>query len=139
MGATGVLSKGIKLSHGAEPTELENLLEVPELGAKVDKVETTTLADGAKRYIAGIKDYGDLEFKFLYDNSEVTSNFRVLKALETAETIEPFIIEFPDGTKFGFSASVVCKVDSAKVGDALKFSASLTLSTDITPTNPTTV
>lgn len=137
--AVGILSKGIKLSHkvAAVETEILNLLEIPELGGKVDKVETTTLADSAKKYIAGIKDYGDLEFKFIYDNSTATSNYRVLKAMETAGTINEFVITFPDLTKFTFSGTVMTSIDSAKVGDVLQFSMSLTLSTDIVATNPT--
>ena len=138
---SGVLSKGIVLSHmvALVATPIDNLQEVPELGGKVDKVEVTTLADGSKKYIAGIKDYGDLEFKFLYDNSSATSNYRVLKALEVAGTIEEFTIAFPDATKFAFSASVMTTINSAKVGDALTFSASFTLNTEITITNPVVI
>ena len=136
---SGVLSKGIKLSYMKElaMVEIDNLQEVPELGGKVDKVEVTTLKDASKKYIQGIKDYGDLEFKFLYDNSSVTANYRILKGLETAGTIVEFEVEFPDTTTFTFSASVATTIDSAKVGDALTFSANLTLNSDIVPTNPT--
>jgi len=136
---SGVLSKGIKFSYmkALAMTEIDNLQEVPELGGKVDKVEITTLKDSAKKYIAGIKDFGDLEFKFLYDNSSVTANYRILKGLESAGTITEFEIEFPDATTFTFSASVMTTVDSAKVGDALTFSASLTLNSDIVTSNPT--
>ena len=58
--ATGLLSKDIKLSYklAAAFVELPDLQEIPELGGDVDKVEVTTLADGARRYINGIKDYG---------------------------------------------------------------------------------
>lgn len=136
---SGILSKGIVLSHmvALVATPIDNLQEVPDLGGSADKVEVTTLADGSKKYIAGIKDYGDLEFLFLYDNSLATSNYRVLKALEVAETIEEYTITFPDETIFTFSASVMTTIAGAKVGDALTFSASFTLNTDIIVTNPT--
>ena len=138
---SGILSKGIKFSHmvATVATEIENLQEVPDLGGSADKVEVTTLTDGSKKYIAGIKDYGDLEFLFLYDNSSATANYRVLKALEVAETIEDFEIEFPDETTFAFSASVMTTIAGAKVGDALTFTASFTLNTDIIVTNPVTI
>ena len=138
---SGILSKGIVLSHmvALVATPIDNLQEVPELGGKVDKVEVTTLADGSKKYIAGIKDYGDLEFLFLYDNSSATANYRVLKALEVAGTIEEFTVTFPDETIFTFSASVMTTITGAKVGDALTFSASFTLNTEITITNPVTI
>ena len=60
--ATGILSKGITLSYKEAETfkVIPDLQEIPDLGGDTDTVETTTLADGAKRYIKGIKDYGDL-------------------------------------------------------------------------------
>ena len=136
---SGVLSKGIVLSHmvATVATPIDNLQEIPELGGTVDKVEVTTLADGSKKYIAGIKDYGDLEFTLLYDNSLVTSNYRVLKGLEDTGIVEEFTIDFPDETIFTFSASVMTTINSAKVGDALTFTAAFTLSTEIVVTDPT--
>lgn len=138
---SGILSKGIVLSHmvALVATPIDNLQEVPDLGGSADKVEVTTLTDGSKKYIAGIKDYGDLEFLFLYDNSVATSNYRVLKALEVAGTIEEYTITFPDETTFAFSASVMTTIAGAKVGDALTFTASFTLNTEITVTDPTVV
>ena len=68
----GILSKDIKLSSkaGAESqfAELPLLMEVPEMGGTPEKVDVTTLADASRKYIDGIKDYGDLAFKFLYEN-----------------------------------------------------------------------
>ena len=135
---SGVLSKGIVLNHMVltVATAIANLQEVPELGAKVDKVEVTTLADGSKKYIAGIKEYGDLDFTLLYDNSGATSNYRVLKGYEALEVPDTFQVVFPDGTAFNFTASVVCSIASAKVGDALTFTASFTLNSDIVVVNP---
>lgn len=135
----GILSKGIVFSSKVLTVEtvIANLTEIPELGGKVDKVEVTTLSDTSKKYIAGLKDYGDLEFKFLYDNSSATSNYRVLKAMEIAGGIKDFTIKFPDTTSFAFSGSVMTTIDSAKVGDAMTFSITITLNTDIVVTNPT--
>lgn len=135
---SGILSKGIVLSHMVltVATPIANLQEVPELGGTVDKVEVTTLADGSKKYITGIKDYGDLEFTFLYDNSTVDSNYRVLKGIEDSELVEEFTISLPDDTIFTFSASVMTTINSAKVGDALTFGAAFMLTTDIAVTDP---
>ena len=135
---SGILSKGIVLNHMVltVATPIANVQEVPELGAKVDKIEVTTLADGSKKYIAGLKEYGDLEFTLLYDNSGATSNYRVLKGYEVLGTVDTFQVVLPDGTKFDFSATVVCSINSAKVGDALTFTASFTLNSDIVVVNP---
>ena len=137
----GILSKGITLSYILVDvaTPLTDLLEIPELGGKADKVEVTSLSDTSKKYINGLVDYGDLEFKFLYDNSTAESNYRVLKGMQTAETNEEFLITFPDTTEFAFSGEVSVTIDAAKPGDALQFTLSITPSTDIVPTNPTVI
>lgn len=136
--ATGILSKGITLSYKNSEAwvEIPDLQEIPDLGGEVDTVEVTTLADGAKRYINGIKDYGDLAFVFLYDNSTATSNYRVIRGLEDTGAITEWKVSFPDGTEFAFSGSVVTKIAGAGVGDALTFTATITLNSDIKVTNP---
>lgn len=138
--ATGILSKGTTLSYkengGSTFTKLADLQSIPDIGASVDKVEVTTLEDAAKRYINGIKDYGDLEFELLYDNSTENSNYRVAKGLEDSGDIIDWKLTLPDGTSFAFSGSVIATIKGAGVGDALTFTAAITLNTDITVTNP---
>lgn len=140
--ATGILSKGIQLGYKASAsatsyTVLPDLQSIPDLGGSVEKVEVTTLADGAKRYIQGIKDYGDLEFVFLYDNSATTSSYRVLRGLEEAGDSVNWQIELADGTKFAFSGEVATSLAGVGVNDALTFKAVITLNSDMTVTNPT--
>lgn len=138
--ATGILSKGIKLGYSASAggtyTDIPDLQEVPQLGGTAEKVDVTTLADGNYRYISGIKDFGDLEFKFLYDNTSETSNYRMVKKLEEAGDVSYFQVEFPDGTKFQFSGQVSSAIDSAAVNAALTFTATITLNSEITVVNP---
>lgn len=138
MAGQGILSKGITLSYkkDTEFVVIPDLQEVPELGGTVEKVEVTTLADGSKRYINGIKDYGDLAFKFLYDNSGEGASYRILRGLEEAEGIDEYKVELPDGTAFTFSASVATKLDGASVNGALTFTATLTLNSDMEVSNP---
>lgn len=139
MAAEGILSKGIKILYektGGVFAEIPDLQEVPELGGSAEKVEVTTLADGAKRYIKGIVDYGDLSFKFLYDNSKTDSSFRVLKGIEDEGKIKKFKVEFPDKTAFAFSASVTTKVNSVSANAPLTFNANLTLNSKIEITDP---
>lgn len=138
--ATGILSKGIKLGYSATKsstyTDIPDLQEVPNLGGSAEKVEVTTLTDSNHRYINGIKDFGDLEFKFLYDNSTETSNYRVLKGLETTGAVTYWQVTFPDGTKFTFSGQVSTQIDSAAVNSALTFTATITLNSEIEVSNP---
>lgn len=140
MAAEGLLSKGITLSYTtatvAEPVEIPDLLEVPEMGGDPEQVDVTTLADGVRRYIPGVKDYGDLAFTFLYDNSTATSSFRILKGIQADDEVATFTLTYPDGTKHEFDAKVNVKMGSAAVNGALQFTATLFLQSDITITDP---
>ena len=73
-----------KNGTAADFTEIEYLMEVPEFGGTPEKIDVTVLSDKTKRYVPGITDLGDLVFKFLYDNSSATANYRVLKGLADA-------------------------------------------------------
>ena len=135
----GILTKGITLSYkkdGSTYAVIANLQECPELGGTAENVEVTTLADGNKKYIKGIKDFGELAFKFLYDNSGAESNYRIVRGLEEAGNIVEWKVTFPDNTAFAFSGEVTTAIDSAAVNAALTFTATITLNSDITVTNP---
>lgn len=137
----GVLSKDTELHYfkAGSPgafARIDYLMEVPELGGDPEKVEVTTLQDGVKKYIPGVQDPGDLQFKFLYDNAGATSNFRVLKGLQDAGAVVQFKVVFPDETEWEFDAYVTVKIDSAAVNAALTFTATMTLQSEYTVTNP---
>lgn len=134
----GILSKDITLSYkkGDNFVVIPNLQEMPELGGPADRVDVTTLADGNYKYINGIKDYGELAFTFLYDNSGAESNYRVVRGLEEAGKVVEWKITFPDTTEFVFSGEVSTAINSAGVNAALTFSANITLNSDIAVTHP---
>lgn len=134
----GILSKGITLSYKNADAYvvIPNLQEVPQFGGSADKVDVTTLADGNYTYINGIKDFGDLAFKFLYDNASETSNYRICRGLEEAEQMVEWKVEFPDGTGFEFSGEVSTTIDSASVNSALTFTLNITLNSEIAVTHP---
>jgi len=115
--------------------DIPMLMEVPEFGGAPEKIDVTTLADKSKRYIPGIRDYGDLVFKFLYDNS-ADGNYRVLKGLDDNATLATFQIEYPDGTAHQFDAVPTVKMDAGSVNGALTFSATMMLQSDIEVINP---
>ena len=104
----GILTKGITLSYKKDQAfvEIKNLQECPELGGAAERVDVTTLADGNYKYINGIKDFGELAFKFLYDNSGAESNYRILRGLEEAGSMVEWKVSFPDNTEFTFSGQV---------------------------------
>lgn len=130
--STGMLTKGIKLSYKLleDFVVLEDLQEVPDLGGDTETVEVTTLANGSKRYIKGLKDYGELEFGFLY-GSGAGSSFKVLQGLEAAGEVTEFQVELPDGTTITFSADVSLKINAMAVGEAMTFAAVLALNSEM--------
>ena len=134
----GLLTKDITLSYKKNSSYevLDGLQEVPSLGGTPDKVEVTTLADASRRYIKGIKDYGDLTFKFLYQNDTETSNFRVLRGLEESGKIVEWKVDFPDGTGFAFSGECTVAPSDGAVNAAITFNLTISLNSDIAVTNP---
>ena len=120
----------------ADFVELEYLMEVPEFGGTPEKIDVTVLSDKTKHYVPGINDLGDLVFKFLYDNSSETANYRVLKGLADNGASATFKLEYPDGTAHQFDAVPAVKMDSGAINGALTFSATMMLQSDITVSNP---
>ena len=126
-----------KAGSGSSFTEIPFLMEVPEFGGAPEKIDVTTLSDKTKKYLPGIKDFGDLIFKFLYDNASATANYRVLKGLDDAGTKATFKLDYPDGTAHQFDAIPSVKIDAGAINGALTFSATMLLQSDIEITNPT--
>ena len=123
-------------AEAASFTELEYLMEVPEFGGAPEKIDVTTLSDKVKQYVPGVKDLGDLVFKFLYDNSSETANYRVLKKMEDAGTVTTFQIKYPDDTIHQFDAIPSVKMDAGTLNGALTFSATMILQGEITMPTP---
>ncbi|MFH6636363.1 phage tail tube protein [Streptococcus suis] len=136
-----MLANGIKLkmseTKGSSYAILEGLKEVPELGIDPEKVENTTLADTIKQYEFGIGDAGELEYKFKYENSKVTSSYRILRKLADDKAVRHFEQEYPDGTKVHFSAQIAVKLGGGGVNSAIEFTLKLALQSDLEFTDPT--
>jgi hypothetical protein len=134
--ASSSLNTKLYQKNSGSYVEVAGLQEVPDIGGKPEKIDTTTLSSTIKTSILGIRDPGELQFKFIFDNSLSTSNFRVLKGFETANTLVQYKIVYSDTSYAEFYAYCSVSVDSAKVNDAIKFTATLMTTTDFTWTNP---
>lgn len=123
-----ILSKGIKLSYSSSGTtsytDLTDLLEIPSLGGSIDKVDVTTLADASKKYINGIKDYGDLAFKFNYAKEQ----FNTLNGLTGSIN---FKVTLPDTTTATFSGEPSVSLEGVGVGAAMTYTLNISLDSDI--------
>ena len=123
-----ILSKGIKLSYSSTGTEsytdLTDLLEIPSLGGSIDKVDVTTLADTSKKYINGIKDYGDLAFKFNYAKEQFTTLNGLTGSIN-------FKVTLPDTTTATFSGEPSVSLEGVGVGAAMTYTLNISLDSDI--------
>ena len=123
-----ILSKGIKLAYSSSGTtsytDLTDLLEIPSLGGSIDKVDVTTLADASKKYINGIKDYGDLPFKFNYAKEQ----FNTLNGLTGSIH---FKVTLPDNVTATFSGKTSVSLEGAGVGVAMTYTLNISLDSDI--------
>lgn len=126
----GILTKGITLSYGAAAesvTPLTNLMEIPEIGnGAKEKIETTTLADNVKTYIAGLGDSGqDLAFKFLYEKEQ----FNTLMAIKTTQHWK---VSMPDGISATFTGTPSVRFDAASPNSALTYTLTVLVESEIT-------
>ena len=123
-----ILTKGMTLGYrtsgSGSYTTLTDLLEVPALGGSVDKVDVTTLADASKKYIKGLIDYGDLQFKFNYAKEQ-------FKALDALTGSVSFQVTLPDETTATFSGETTVSLESASVGAPLTYTMSIALDSEI--------
>ena len=114
----------------SKDNEIRFLMEVPEFGATPEKIDVTTLGDSVKKYIPGIKDYGDLVFKFLYEK-ENDGNYRLMKKWDDAGKTVAFQINYPDDTAHVFTAIPAVKMDAGAINGALTFSSTMLLQSTI--------
>lgn len=136
-----MLANGITLGYktsggGSSYSVLNDLKEVPELGADPEKVDNTRLKDQVKHYELGIGDPGDLAYKFAFENSGATSDYRVLRAFADSKETVSFEQTLPDGTKYHFDAQCSVKLGGGGVNAAMEFTLTLGLQSDIEVVDP---
>lgn len=136
-----MLANGTLLNYrtvGAEEwINAEGLLEIPEMGSEDEKVDRTKLSSKNKEYEYGIGDYGDLEYKFIYDNSTSTSPYRIFREAQADKETLEFQEVYPDGTTFEFSAMCNVKLGGGGVNGGIDFTLKLALQSDMVVTDPT--
>ncbi|MDO5398249.1 MAG: phage tail tube protein [bacterium] len=142
----GLASIGIKIKYSASEipntaegiqgaAALPNCQSCPSLGGDTDQIDVTCFGDAVKKYIPGLKDFSSLEFTFLIDNQEEDSSFETMKSHE-GEVIY-FAVELParSGYSFGggfvFSAVPTVDMNEIGVGEALTWTLSMSVQSDI--------
>ena len=120
-------SIGIKLS--VDGKEIAGLTDIPDMGAAPEKLDVTTLADEYRQYINGVKDFGDLEFTFIYE-SGADGNYATLAAME-GQGVKECIVTFPDNATFTFSGDIAVRIVGVGVNAVITFIMSVALQSEI--------
>ena len=119
-------SIGIKLTVGG--AEIAGLTDIPDMGASPEKLDVTTLADEYRQYINGVKDFGDLEFNFIYE-SGADGNYAQLNS-NVGKDVE-CVVTFPDGATFTFNGVISLRMLGVGVNAVITFAMSVALQSEI--------
>ena len=120
-------SIGIKIT--VDSKEIKGLTDIPDMGATPEKLDVTTLADEYRQYINGVKDFGDLEFNFIYE-SGADGNYAQLAALE-GKGVQECVVTFPDNATFSFEGDISVRILGVGVNAVITFAMSVALQSEI--------
>ena len=124
-----LLTKGATLK--LDSTTIQGVKSMGEITESVSKIEVTTLGDSAKKYIAGIKEYGDeISFTCVYDKAE----YLKVRALQDDEE-HAVEIKYSDELTITFQAYVATTLSGVEVDAAHEFTIGLTPASAITITD----
>ena len=139
MPKSGLLTNNADVKFKIGNQEIPGLQSIPSLGGDPEMVDITTLSDMQFHYMAGIKDYGDLEFQFLYipasemGESATQSNYQLAKASEDGSS-KVCTVTIGDGTTFNLTGTIAVSLNEAGINEAFTFNITIGLSADITET-----
>ena len=117
-------------SENATPSwdDVCNIKDFPDLGGAPDMLETTTLSDSAKSYIAGIKDQQALEFTANYDADTMDD----IADLTGTQDFQLWFGTNGASGKFAFSGTISTYVVGAGVNEVVDMKIVIVPSTPIT-------
>lgn len=92
MAKQGLSSIGIEVT--VDSTEMNYVTEIGDIGGTPSDLDATCLKDTMKKNVPGVQDTKAFEITYLFDNSAADSDYRTLKALQTAGNIVPVKVEF---------------------------------------------
>lgn len=135
-----MLANGATLEYKAKGAtdyvNLPGLKEIPEMGVEPEKVENTCLSDKVKQYENGIGDAGDLEYKFIWDNTQAGNPYRLMRAAQDAGETLSFRETLEDGTKTEFDAQPSVKRTGGGVNGVIEFTVKMALQSKLNVTDP---
>lgn len=122
----------LKYNSGTEQTpswtDLVDIKDFPDLGGAPELLDATTLSDGSRVYISGIKDQQALEFTANYDDDD----FDTIAALTGTKQFQLWFGNSGAAGKFQFSGTVSVYVTGAGVNEVVEMKIVIVPSTAIT-------
>jgi len=118
-------------SSATETPSWEDVCDIkdfPDLGGAPDMLDTTTLADPSRTYIAGIKDQQAIEFTANYDEDD----FDAIAALTGTKKFQLWFGASGASGKFAFSGTISAYVVGAGVNEVVDMKVVIVPSTPIT-------
>ena len=115
-------------STGTTYVKLVDIKDFPDLGSAPETLETTTLSDSSKTYIAGITDQGQLEFTANYD----ATSYATINGISTTKGFKILFGSAGAGGIFSFSGTASAYVTGAGVNEVVEMKIVVTPSTAIT-------
>jgi hypothetical protein len=135
MATQGLATIGIDVK--VNKTSMNYVTEIGDIGGTPATLDATCMKDTIKKSVPGVQDVKAFEITYLFDNSAADSDYRVLKALQTAGKPVEVSVTFPDGTAFTTTGYVSTYVSGSKVDELVSAKLSVSLQSDWTVTNPT--
>ena len=105
-----------------------DIKDFPDLGGAPEMLETTTLSESARTYIAGIKDQQALEFTANYDEDDMDA----IALLTGTKKFQLWFGAAGVSGKFSFSGSISTYVVGAGVNEVVDMKVVIVPSTPIT-------
>lgn len=134
MATQGLASIGIAVK--VNTNALNYVTDIGDIGGTPSDLDATCLKDRMKKNVPGVQDTKAFEVTYLFDNSAADSDYRVLRELQTAGTIAPVTVTFPDGTSFATTGYISTYVSGTKVDELVTAKLTVSLQSDWTVTNP---
>ena len=135
MSTQGLSTLGLAVK--VDSMAMNYVTEIGDIGGSPSTLDATCMRDTMKKNVPGVQDTKAFEVTYLFDNSAADSDYRKLRALQTAGEIVPVAVEFPDGTAFTAEGYVSTYVSGAKVDELISAKLVVSLQSDWTVTNPT--
>lgn len=124
-----LLTKGAQLK--LDTTIIQGVKSMGEISETTNKIEVTTLADEAQKFINGIKSYGDeISFTCVYDKAE----YLKVRAMQN-DAQHAVEIKYADGLTITFQAYVSTTLSGVEVDAAHEFTIGLTPASAISITD----